>query len=79
MIVVVTKPFVGTVGGQAFNMPAPGTLFDVPDAVGYALLGMDVAAEYGMKVDPVPPEKKNAGLSGSSHLVRPLRLRTFKN
>jgi len=79
MIVVVTRPFVGTVGGRTFNMPAPGTLFDVSDDIAHALMGMDVAARYENKVDPVPPVLKKKRLSGLSHLVPPLRLKMFKN
>lgn len=80
MMLVVTKPFVGTLHGHTFNMPAPGTVLDVPDEVGRMLLGMEAAQHMETKVDPTPPElKKNGGLSGLSHLVPLRRLRMLKN
>ena len=58
MIVIVTRLFVG----HGFNTPAPGTLLEVPDETGRALLGMNVVQRYEMKVDPLPPEiKKKLG------------------
>ena len=75
MIVVVVKPFVGTVGGIAYNMPAPGTRLDVSDEAGRQLLGMGVAQRMETKIDPLPEVKKNGGLSGLSHLVPVHRLK----
>ena len=74
-MLVVVKSFVGL----GYNMPAPGTWIDPAEPVRSQLLGMGVAQEYGMKVDPVPPETKKKRLSGLSHLARPLRLKMFKN
>jgi hypothetical protein len=59
MIVIVTVPFVGL----GFQMPTPGTLFDVDDELARKLLGMNVVRRYEMKVDPLPPELKKKGLS----------------
>jgi len=78
MIVVITTPFVGTVGGVAYNMPAPGTWLEVSDEAGRQLLGMGVAERYEMKIDPVPPvlKKKRSELSPP---VPPQRLKMRKN
>jgi len=75
MMVVVITPFVGTIGGQNFNMPAPHTLLDVSDEVARELLGMGVVQRYEMKVDPVPEVKKNGGRLGLSHPVPARRLK----
>ena len=58
MIVVVKTPFVGTVDGRTFNMPAPGTRLDVTDHQGEMLLGMGVVDPLVTKVLPMPEEVK---------------------
>ena len=75
MIVIVTTPFVGTVGGVTYNMPAVDTRLEVSDEAGRQLLGMGVAVRMETKVDPVPDEVKKKSLSGLSHLVPPHRLK----
>lgn len=71
MIVVVTIPFVGTIGGVTYNMPAPGTTLDVTEDAARALLSMGVAQEYERKILPVPDVTKKKRLESSQ--VDPVR------
>ena len=59
MIVIVTRQFVGF----GYNVPAVGSLLDVPDDKARQLLSTGAVERYEMKVDPLPPEIKKKELS----------------
>ena len=73
MMIVITGQFVGL----GFNMPAIGTLVDVPEDKARHMIGMGVAQRYECKVDPPPAEIKKNELSESlpADLAPPKKMR----
>jgi len=54
-MLIVTQKFVG----HGYNMPSIGDLIDPREPERSAILAAGVAAEYEVKVVPLPVEKKN--------------------
>ena len=79
MIVIVTTPFVGTIGGQNFNMPPVDSRLDVTDEIARELLQMGVVARMETKIDRPPLDVKKKSLSGLSQVVPAHRLKMRRN